>query len=306
MIEPAAFAHPPRRRVAPEAAVVVVLVGAAAWGYLWPVGADRQAAAVASAATGTFVLSSQPPGARVVVDGKDAGVTPLALYLSPGTHGVFASAASGMSQEFSADVEAGRSTTRHLMLEPPPPGPTASPARHVSTVSALEVEDRRPTHAPRALVAHGDFVPRVDDPTPAPATNGWVSFSLPFDAQVFEGTTFLGLTSDERLYARPGRHAFTLVNDQLGFRAGEAVLIAAGRVTRRVVDPGTATLSVDALPWCEVLIAGRSFGATPLANISLPLGVHQVTLRHPELGERVLPVTIRRGEPNRLSVDLQR
>lgn len=233
------------------------------------------------------MLSSQPPGARVVIDGEPAGVTPVALSLSPGTHHVVAIAEGGASRNLGVDVEAGQSVSRHVVLEPLSPNPAApsSPAR--SMVAGASTN------------GGGGAAPR------APVTNGWAAFSLPFDAQVYQGSTFLGLTTDERLYARPGTHTFTLVNDQLGFRVDETVVVAAGIVTRRVVDPGTAALSVVTQPPSEVVIAGRSFGATPLANVSLLLGVHQVTLRHPTLGDRVLPVTIRRGAPNRLDVDLR-
>jgi hypothetical protein len=237
-------------------------------------------------AAGIFVLSSQPPGAHVVVDGESVGVTPLALSLAPGPHDVVATA-NGITERIKADMEAGQSVSRHVMLEPPP----------LLVPPPLQVEPPRP-QVSAALPATRS--------TPPPATNGWVSFSLPFDAQIFDGDSFLGLSSDERIHVRPGTHTLTLVNEQLGFRASETVVVDAGRVARKVVDPGTATLSVNALPWAEVFIAGRSVGETPLANISLPLGVHQVTLRHPTLGERVLPVTIRRGEPNRLSVDFRK
>ncbi len=105
---------------------------------------------------------------------------------------------------------------------------------------------------------------------------------------------------------RPGTHTFTLVNDQLGFRNEERVVVGAGRSTRRVVEQRSAPLSINALPWAEVVIAGRSFGETPLANISLPIGTYQVTLRHPTLGEREVGVTVGLGRPNRLAVDLRR
>lgn len=53
------------------------------------------------------------------------------------------------------------------------------------------------------------------------------------------------------------------------------------------------------------MIGGRNYGETPLANISLPLGAHEVTLRHPTLGERRETVTIRQGAPGRVSVDMR-
>ncbi len=144
-------------------------------------------------------------------------------------------------------------------------------------------------------------------PAPAPPPPpSYVTFSAPFDVQVYEDGNFLGTNSGEPLRVRPGTHTFTLVNEQLGFRTSETVVVGTGRLTRRVVEQRSAPLSVNVLPWAEVFISGRSFGETPLANISLPIGAYRVTLRHPTLGEREVPVTVRLGAPNRLAVDMRR
>jgi PEGA domain len=96
------------------------------------------------------------------------------------------------------------------------------------------------------------------------------------------------------------------VNEPLGFRAEETVDVGAGRSIRRAVSQPSAPLSVNAEPWAEVFIAGRSVGATPIANLALPVGTYQVTLRHPTLGERDVAMTVRLGAPNRLAVDMRR
>lgn len=283
----------PRRRtryLSSAAVVLGALVVSGAIGYVWiasGAGRGREATPV----LGTFVLSSQPPGAQVVVDGVPAGITPLALRLTPGSHAIVATAFNGTSERLTTTVAAGESTSRHLMLESiVPSAPDAADASGRNPTA--------PTSPPGKAVASAAAAV-------APPSSGFVTFTAPFDVQVYEGGDLLG-TSGERMRVRPGTHTFTLVNDELGFRRDETLVVGAGRSTRRVVEQSSAPLSINALPWAEVVIAGRSFGETPLANISLPIGTYQVTLRHPTLGEREVSVTVRLGRPNRLAVDLRR
>jgi hypothetical protein len=56
-------------------------------------------------------------------------------------------------------------------------------------------------------------------------------------------------------------------------------------------------------PWCRVAVDGVDHGATPL-NLELPAGPHLLLLTNPEFHiRRTLPVTIRRGETLRKSLD---
>jgi hypothetical protein len=38
-------------------------------------------------------------------------------------------------------------------------------------------------------------------------------------------------------------------------------------------------ISINAVPWAEVLIDGTAAGETPLANLSLPIGTHEIVFR---------------------------
>jgi hypothetical protein len=72
------------------------------------------------------------------------------------------------------------------------------------------------------------------------------------------------------------------------------------------VDWPKGTVAVNAQPWAEVWIDGERIGETPIGSVALPLGVHEVVFRHPELGERRATTTVTAGAPARLSVDLRR
>ena len=91
-----------------------------------------------------------------------------------------------------------------------------------------------------------------------------------------------------RLQSSPPRvvSELNLVNSQLGYRARKTVDIEAGSIISLTVKPPNGRVSVTALPWAQVWIDGKSVGETPLANLAVPIGDHEITFRHPQLGER--------------------
>lgn len=311
------------------ATVIAAAAAAVATGVPWLRG---RASARAEAAIGSLVLSSHPAGAQATVDGTPVGATPLALRLPAGAHTVVVSGDTGRAEQFSVEVTAGGSTARHVALEAPPAPPSVGSISVESAAAGAQifVDGVRAGAAPvtvpdltpgehvvqlrgaagtterRINVVAGAVTALVFDAPAATSTAGWITFALPFDVQVFEGTTFVGANRGDRILVGAGRHTFDLVNELLAYRAQYSVVVAAGQTARLPVEVPRGTLSVNALPWAEVLIGGRSYGETPLANLSLPLGAYDVTLRHPTLGERVQPVTIRLGAPNRVSLDLRK
>jgi hypothetical protein len=55
-----------------------------------------------------------------------------------------------------------------------------------------------------------------------------------------------------------------------------------------------------------VLIDGKSVGETPIGNLSVSVGSHDVVFRHPELGEQRTVATVTLNAPTRLSVDMRK
>jgi hypothetical protein len=100
-----------------------------------------------------------------------------------------------------------------------------------------------------------------------------------------------------------GRHQLEVVNAAFQFRATLALDVQGGKVAAATVPLPNGALSVNALPWAEVSVDGRSVGTTPLANLPVTIGSHEVVLRHPQLGERSRTVTITAQTPVRIGVD---
>lgn len=100
-----------------------------------------------------------------------------------------------------------------------------------------------------------------------------------------------------------GRHVIDAINTSLGYKTSTAVQVSAGAVARLRLQMPLGTLNINALPWADVAVDGRKLGTTPLGNVSLPIGAHEIVFNHPQLGERRQRVTVTRNAVNRVSVD---
>jgi hypothetical protein len=103
-----------------------------------------------------------------------------------------------------------------------------------------------------------------------------------------------------------GNHNLQLSNDALGFKVARTVEVTPGRVTAVRVDVPKGSVALNASPWAEVWVNGERVGETPIGNVTLPIGDHDVLFRHPELGEQRHTVTVTMTGPARLSVDMRK
>lgn len=166
--------------------------------------------------------------------------------------------------------------------------------------------DRAVNVAPGETVALVLEAPVARPVVPAGPVSGWVRVVAPFDVQVFENGALLGTSASDRIMMPAGGHVLELVNTALGFRAVTKAAVLPGRIAALTADVPQRPVSINAQPWAEVAVDGRVLGDTPLANLMLPIGVHRVVFRHPDLGERVETVTVRADGVNRVSADLRR
>jgi hypothetical protein len=123
--------------------------------------------------------------------------------------------------------------------------------------------------------------------------------------QIFENGRLVGSSRSDRIMMSVGDHNLVIANEALGYRVTRTVQVAPGRVTPMRVDIPKGTLALNAAPWAEVWVNGERAGDTPMGNISLPIGNHDVVFRHPELGEQRHTVTVTLNGPARLSVDMR-
>jgi hypothetical protein len=281
---------------------------------------------------GTLVVQSNPPGVQVFVDGVDRGLTPARVSVTPGAHilelrgrGVprvipfTATAGAQVSHnfEFANTPEVG-----HLRVESQPAGAKVTVDGVSRGVAPLTVNDLLPgdheviLETPEASARHvvsvqaGGTAPLLvpvgaaSVPTGAPVS-GWLAVKAPFSLEIREGGRVIGTTDADRIMVAAGRHELQLVNQSLGYSATRVVNVPAGKVATLSADLPNGTVNLNASPWAEVWIDGQRVGETPIGNLSVPIGPHEVIFKHPQFGERRHAIAVTVGAPVRLSVDMK-
>ena len=135
--------------------------------------------------------------------------------------------------------------------------------------------------------------------------SGWVSVKAPFTMEIREQGRLIGTTDADRLMMAAGRHELDLVNESLGYRATRVVQVVPGKVASMTLDLPQGVVSLNAAPWAEVWIDGRRVGETPIGNISVSIGSHEVVFKHPQFGEKRQAISVTLGAPVRVSVDMK-
>jgi hypothetical protein len=223
---------------------------------------ESGAAGTAGEATAAIELTSEPSGARVTIDGRPHGTTPLVVTgLLPGLHEVVYTAGSSTVRR---QVRLNAGTTAVVMM------PVGSPK------------------------------------PPPPAQPGYVRIESPVALEVYEDDQLIGTSAVDRIMLSAGSHTLRLASQALNFDVRQSVDVATGQT--RVVRPAlpNGTLSINALPWAEVWVNGERKGETPIGNLSVSIGQHEVVFRHPQLGEQRRSVTVTTGGITRVGVDLRR
>lgn len=333
--------HPPAAARGPSGLAIGVaacaVLGLAGLGYAaWSRTAAAPSGPTAAAAdTGEAQFDSQPSGATVVIDGTARGTTPLKLTLPVGAHTLEFRNAGG-SRTLPLSIRAGVLVSQYVELQTAapalasgntgrldvssdPPGAQVRVDGEVRGVTPLTIERIEPREHRVTVSRDGATIYRTVRVAPGAtasvvatlavpvattgAVGGFLSLAVPFEVQVFEGTQLIGSSRTDRLMLPTGRHDFELVNTSLQFRMPLSVTIEAGQVAAPVVALPNGTVSINALPWAEVFVDGRNVGTTPLANLSVPIGTHDVVWRHPQLGERRQTVTVTAQAPVRAGVN---
>jgi hypothetical protein len=214
----------------------------------------------------SILIESAQPGDAVVVNGLSVGATPFELKVG--------------------------SDLKSLRIVPPSP---AAPAETRATSS------RRNTGSSAAVKPPSAAVPATIATTGG-FRQGSVTLVSPIEMRVSENGEVLGSTTDGAIALSPGTHHLELANASLGYHGRQTVTIKAGQSQSVTLTPPDGLLSINALPWANCQIGNKSLGETPLANLKVPIGEHEVICRHPELGELRRSVTVGLAEVARLSL----
>jgi hypothetical protein len=131
-----------------------------------------------------------------------------------------------------------------------------------------------------------------------------VSLTTPVDTQLYESGRLIGNSRIDRIMMPAGRHDVEIVNETLQYRVKYSVEVVPGKVSPIKLEWPKGTISLNALPWADVWLDGEKIGETPIGNLALPIGPHEIVFRHPELGERTYAISTMASTPTRLTVDM--
>lgn len=318
----------PVRRTSVTVVAVVALIAIGVTGYFLR---DWRPFRV-EAASASLTIESVPAGAEVLSEGIWKGRTPLTLAVTPGEHS-FDLMYEGRRKALRVVARSGVAVVHHVGFDvPPPPVPQIKPSSlRVTTqppnlrvlidgaprgTSPLTLHGIEPgTHKVQVgtvertvEVAAGESAVVILTAPAAPSgpAAGWLIVSAPRTLQIREGNEIIGTSAASKIMLPAGRHEIVLQDDAIGFSEKRIVHVAPGASASIKVDLPNAPLSINALPWAEVWLDGRRLGETPIGNVQVRLGAHEIIFRHPELGERRQTVTVTMNAPARVAVDMRK
>lgn len=183
------------------------------------------------------------------------------------------------------------------------PGPT--PGSEASDSITGPADSVGSPSVPALVATAPDPAPPPPVPPPPAPEPGTIEIRAPIELQVLDGGTLVGSTSGP-MSIPSGTYSLEIVNDELGFRDRQTVSVAPGEAVSLTVAIPDGRVDINAVPWADIWIDGAPIGQTPLANLALPIGRHEVVFRHPDLGERRETVIVKADGIARVSAIFQR
>jgi serine/threonine protein kinase len=314
------------RKALIAAAAVIVLAGGGVFAtrYVSP-------GAAAAPTSGTLVVQSNPAGVQVFVDGVDRGQTPARLSVPPGAH-ILELRGRGVPRVIPFTVSAGAEVSHHLefastpetgslRVESQPAGAkvlvdgTDRGAAPVTVTDLLPGDHEVILQTPLASARHVVSVqaggtaslvtPVASAASAAGPVSGWLTVKSPFSLEIREEGRLIGTSDADRLMLAAGRHDIQLVNQVMGYRSTRSVTVMPGKVENVKVDLPNGVINLNATPWAEVFVDGNRVGETPIGNLSIPIGPHEIVFRHPQFGEKRHAVSVTLNGATRVSVDMK-
>jgi PEGA domain len=279
---------------------------------------------------GRAVLKSRPAGAAVLIDDVARGITPVEIELSAGSHTVVFRSGTGERTVDLAiengtrvvedvDMPAAGAATAQIEITSDPASARVALDGRSAGETPIKLHDIAPGHHVVAISEGSATVTRAVDVAAGASASVFVSlaasaapagatFSVesPVDLRVLENGQLLGVSNAAPIALAAGKHQFDLVNDALELRLTRSVTIDPGKAARISVTIPSGSLFINASPWADVFVDGRSVGVTPLGNVPVLVGSHDVVFRHPQLGEKQRTVVVGARTPVRVAMDMTR
>jgi hypothetical protein len=281
-------------------------------------------------ATGTVVITTNPSSVPITIDGQPNGSTPVTVTLNAGAH-ILELLGANEPRTIPLSVTAGTRVSQYIELRrtevrtgqfevrTEPAGANVTIDGQLRGTSPLTIDDLTPG-AHTVSVENGlrslsqevtiqagvtkSLIMSLSGPSRDAPVSGWVSLTTPVDTQLYESGRLIGNSRIDRIMMPAGRHDVEIVNETLQYRVKYSVEVVPGKVSPIKLEWPKGTISLNALPWADVWLDGEKIGETPIGNLGLPIGPHEIVFRHPELGERTYAISTMASTPTRVTVDM--
>jgi hypothetical protein len=311
-----------RERALPSLGVFLKIVAVVVVVILAGVGVSMFRGSTPTLENGTLTLESTPPGSDVFVDGQPKGKTPITLPVAAGKHEIRLSRR-GANHVVPVVVEAGKAhVERHtwpnlkpaggLRVTSTPPGAAVLIDGKAQGQTPLELPDLAVGRHTVVIQGRGGSIRRTVRITAGEQAvvdvelySGFLKVFAPVELQLSVRGRPLSSAGGDAIMLPAGTHEILAVNTPLGYRGTHTISVEPGQTANLTIEP-TGRLNLNAVPWAEVVIDGVTVGDTPIANRSVPIGVHQIVFRHPDHGERRFTTTVKFNQVATVTADLTR
>ncbi len=163
------------------------------------------------------------------------------------------------------------------------------------------------TELPRQAAAAGATNKKPTEPvqTPKPTEHGYLLAVVEPWADLWIDGQKQGMTPLGEIDLPAGEHTLTLSNPQfIGVITDQITISSRDTLTKRYSFNDAGYLQLVVFPWAEVYIDGQHLGQTPMGKTKVPVGKHDIMLRHPELGEKHTEAFVQLEETTVVRLDM--
>jgi hypothetical protein len=125
--------------------------------------------------------------------------------------------------------------------------------------------------------------------------SGWLAVFSSIPVKVVIDGTPVSLTEEGRVMVPSGSHVVEFINEQFNYRDTERLIVRPGETTPHTVTLPAGTLRVTAPEGAVIFIDGQPTAGNPREGLSVAIGSHDISARHPELGERRTAADVKQG-----------
>jgi hypothetical protein len=132
--------------------------------------------------------------------------------------------------------------------------------------------------------------------------SGWLAIFSPIPVTVTVDGHPVSLTEDGRIMVTPGKHAVEFNSERFKYRHAQTLDVKPGETTAYTLTVPMGSVRVTAPEGAEIRVDGQPQQGIPSEGLPVPIGSHEISATHPQLGERRVAVDVRHGGPTEVTL----